>query len=135
MARILVIDNIQNDNEHIINMLTIAGYEACGVSCVKKGLALIKAMTFNLVITEILIPEKDGLELLFSFKKEKIVIPVIAISAGGKVKPDFYFDLAKMFGAVLTIRKPIPFQTLITAIKSILIHDEKGIINERNKYL
>jgi DNA-binding NtrC family response regulator len=120
MDRIMVIDNDLESNQCIVNLLQKEGFEAVGILHATKGIDLLGTGIFNLIVTEILMPEKDGIEILLSMKKKKINIPVIAISGGGKICPEYYLTLAQHFGANCTFSKPVASSPFLYAIRKCL---------------
>jgi len=120
MARILVID----DDEQIRNMLRILlqkeGYD---VECAQEGkvaLALFNHSPFNLVITDIVMPEKEGLETIMELKQQHPNVSIIAISGGGRVNPGHYLDGARALGAAFTFTKPVKLDRLLSAVRVLL---------------
>lgn len=124
MPRILVID----DDEQIRNMLRILlqkeGYD---VECAPEGkvaLALFNHAPFNLVITDIVMPEKEGLETIMELKQQYPDVKIIAISGGGRVNPGHYLDGARALGAAFTFTKPVKLDRLLSAVKVLLQDSE-----------
>ncbi|HEX2955496.1 MAG TPA: response regulator [Chitinispirillaceae bacterium] len=116
----MVIDDDLDSNQCIVNLLQKEGLETVGVLQAKKGIEYIQTGLFNLIVTEILMPEMDGIEVLIWMKKDKIHIPVIAISGGGKIRPEYYLTLAQHFGAHHTFVKPVNTLLFLYAIRKCL---------------
>jgi DNA-binding NtrC family response regulator len=116
MDRIMVIDNDFDYNKCIVSLLQKEGFEAVGILRAKKAIELLETGLFNLIVTEILMPEKDGIEVLISMRKKRIQIPVIAISGGGKICPEYYLTLARIFGVEHTFEKPVNTLPFLYAI-------------------
>jgi len=126
MDRIMVIDNDIDSNQYIVNMLQKEGFEAVGIPKAKKGIELLGTGLFNLIVTEILMPEKDGIEVLISMRKNRIHIPVIAISGGGKICPEYYLTLAQHFGVDYTFEKPVETVSFLYAIQQCLNQNNRS---------
>jgi DNA-binding NtrC family response regulator len=113
MAKILVID----DDPYCVSLLKIAfeqsGHTAFTATNGKIGLQAACAEPFDLIITDILMPEKDGLELIIELKKHKPDVKVIAISGGGVLHTGDCLKMAKLFGAQHVMGKPLDINKLV----------------------
>jgi DNA-binding response OmpR family regulator len=126
MARILVIDDDEIMNDMVVQMLKEAGYKVKGATDGRKGLKLLDAQPFDLIVTDIVMPEVEGLEMIQVIRTINKTIPIIAISGGGRVGPENYLDAAKLLGANFTFQKPFDKTPFLTAVKACLanVHDE-----------
>jgi len=120
MKKILVIDDENSIRLLLKKMLEREGFDVMTASDGKEGMDIISKAAFDLVITDIVMPEKEGIEIIMELKKGYPDIPIIAISGGGIVMPEIYLDLAEKLGAVHTFSKPIDKETLVSTIKEIL---------------
>ncbi|HTX18095.1 MAG TPA: response regulator [Bacteroidota bacterium] len=120
MRRILVIDDDDIINGMIVQLLTESGYEAEGVEDGDQGLTLFGSKAFDLVVTDIIMPEKEGLETISSIRKINKKVPIIAISGGGKLGPEQYLHMAKHFGADYAFQKPFYREPFLAAIRECL---------------
>lgn len=120
MSRILVID----DDEQVRNMLHIMlqneGYDAVAAPEGKAALELFRHAPFDVVITDIVMPEKEGLETIMALKQLYPAVRIIAISGGGRVNPGHYLDGARVLGAEFTFIKPVKLERLLSAVKTLL---------------
>jgi DNA-binding NtrC family response regulator len=120
MQRILIID----DDHHILlmikKMLERAGFEVDLASNGLEGLALFQKIQADLVITDIIMPEKEGLETIREMKKIRSDLKIIAMSGGGKISADNYLETAKIFGASIVLEKPFSQKTMILAVSDLL---------------
>jgi len=120
MKRILIID----DDHHILLMmkkkLERVGFEIDLASNGKEGLDLISKVPFDLVITDIIMPEKEGLETIREMKRIQPEFKIIAMSGGGKISADNYLETAKIFGALKILEKPFTKKQLVTAVQDVL---------------
>ena len=71
----------------------------------------------DILVTDILMPEEDGIELLIKLSKLAPELPVIAISGGGKISSGNYLEMASSLGAIAVFKKPFDENDLIAAIQ------------------
>ena len=120
MARILIID----DEVQILNMLRQMlegeGYEVVEAPDGKEGLKLYRKNPTDLIITDLIMPEKEGIETIQELTQDFPNIKIIAMSGGGRVGPGDYLHLAKMLGAQHTFAKPIEREELLKAVRELL---------------
>ena len=120
MARILIID----DNTEVLGtysrILEHAGYEVVVATDGKKGIRTFREEPPDLVITDIIMPEKEGLDTIMELWRDYPDVKIIAISGGGKVEPEDYLGIAKKLGAVCTLTKPIEREDLLKAVQECL---------------
>jgi DNA-binding response OmpR family regulator len=125
MARILIID----DEPHILlmvkKMLERAGYEVDLASNGSEGLRMFESIQPDLVITDIIMPEKEGLETIREMRRQSNDLQIIAMSGGGKISADNYLETAKIFGAARLIEKPFSQNLLLTYVEELLGPGEK----------
>ncbi len=120
MAKILVIDDDKIMNDMLVQMLQKADYEAEGAMGGAEGLKLFKEEEFDLIVTDIVMPETEGLETIMAVRKTSKTLPIIAISGGGRVGPKDYLHMAQRVGADYTFPKPIEKDELLAAIRECL---------------
>ena len=120
MKRILIID----DEPHILlmvkKMLERAGFEVELAANGAEGLDLFKKVQSDLVITDIIMPEKEGLETIREMKRIQPELKIIAMSGGGKISADNYLDTAKIFGASRLLEKPFSQKDMLSAVFELL---------------
>jgi DNA-binding NtrC family response regulator len=120
MKRILVID----DEPHILlmvkKMLERAGYEVDLASNGSEGIRLFNKLMPVLVITDIIMPEKEGLETIREMKRINSDLKIIAMSGGGKISADNYLETAKIFGASRLIEKPFSHKQLLSYVEELV---------------
>ncbi|MDD3088986.1 MAG: response regulator [Candidatus Omnitrophica bacterium] len=121
MHKILVIDD--NDEFRVVlkEFLEREGYEVYEASNGCEGIAVYRKEKPELVITDIVMPCKEGLETMIELKKEFPNVKVIAMSGGGFEDPNDYLEGAKLLGgAARTFTKPFEMSAMMSAIKEIL---------------
>jgi len=97
-----------------------AGFEVDLASNGSKGLKLFEKIQADLVITDIIMPEKEGLETIREMKRLKSDLKIIAMSGGGKISADNYLATAKIFGASRVLQKPFSQKLMLDAVKELL---------------
>ncbi len=120
MATILVID----DQEPIRSLLRVAlegaGHEVRDASNGRRGLELYRERATDLIITDILMPEMNGLELLLELTRTFLNVKVIAIS--GAPEGEGVLNVATLLGARQTFQKPLDMEQLLSAVRYELAH-------------
>jgi CheY-like chemotaxis protein len=118
--RILVIDD-DNDVRHLIcRMITKEGFQVFEASNGKEGMNIIRGgQKIDIVITDLIMPEQEGLETIKELRKDFGHIKILAISGGGKLDALNYLPIAKGMGADLTLSKPFVKQDLIDALNKL----------------
>lgn len=120
MARILIIDDDETICSVFQRFLEGKGYEVFVASDGGKGLQVLEEQDINLVLTDIMMPETDGLEVVMAIRSKGTGIPVIAMSGGMHAIPMDFLPMAKKFGAKRVLYKPIELDDLLTAIEDVL---------------
>ncbi|MCX5864800.1 MAG: response regulator [Deltaproteobacteria bacterium] len=120
MARILLIDDNYMVRESLTMLLTKAGHEVRTAENGRLALQLYQSLVFDLVITDIVMPEMDGLELIQEMKQRYPQVKIIAISGGGRCSPQDYLEIAGVLGVSSTIAKPFANQELLSRIEEVL---------------
>jgi DNA-binding response OmpR family regulator len=120
MWKILVIDDDEIMNGMTVQLLTEAGYVAEGALDGDSGLKILASKQFDLVVTDIVMPEKEGIETIIAIRKKNKTIPIIAISGGEKLGPDQYLRMAQHFGADYTFQKPFDRDPFLAAVRECL---------------
>jgi DNA-binding response OmpR family regulator len=78
----------------------------------------------DLVVTDLIMPEEDGLKVIMKLREIKPSIKIIAISGGGKAGPGSYLNLAKALGADSIYSKPFSVTDMITRIEELLVSEQ-----------
>ncbi len=120
MADVLVIDDDPNILTVLTGMLLKAGHTVRYALSGNEGLRLFSQQKPDLLITDIIMPEKDGMELIAEIRKKARDVKIIAISGGADFIPDHYLDTARLFGAQRILKKPFNLDELTQAIDSLL---------------
>ena len=116
MAHILVIEDHKDFRETLTEMLRTAEHEVSAVGNGREALELLASDSFDLMVTDILMPEVDGIELLTAIRKARAELPVIAISGGGSMPASLALSLSTSLGADAVLYKPFYSGELLDAV-------------------
>ncbi|MCZ6888713.1 MAG: response regulator [Gammaproteobacteria bacterium] len=120
MSHFLVIDDDLQILEVLSEMLKLEGHTVTTASDGKQAAKCLTCETFDLVITDLIMPEKEGLETIADLRQEHAGIPIIAISGGGRIGPMNYLETATGIGADATLAKPFARDELISVVNHLL---------------
>ncbi len=121
MAQILIIDDDDIIRRMLSLMLTKAGYDVLAAADGEEGLKQFRNNEIDLVITDLIMPEKEGIEMIMELKTDFPDVKIIAMSGGAQMGPEGYLQLADALGAQRTLKKPIARDELLRSIKEILL--------------
>lgn len=120
MARILIIEDDQQLRELLRAFLEREGYEVLDAADGEKGLEMQRAQPFDLVITDIFMPVKEGIPTIMEMRRDFPQLKIIAISGGGSIPAVDYLKLAGNVGAQRVFSKPFGRQELLDAVRELL---------------
>ncbi|MDR2550331.1 MAG: response regulator [Desulfobulbus sp.] len=120
--RILVIDDDEQMRTLLRQVMEWAGYEVIEAANGREGMQKYRKQPADLVITDLIMPEQEGLETISSLKKECPALKIIAISGGGRIGPEAYLPAAQELGADRVFSKPFDVRELAETVKELLSH-------------
>jgi len=120
MAWILVIEDDDHVRGMLRQMLRGEGYEVMEAAEGGAGLKLYREKPADLVITDIVMPGKEGLETIMELRRSYPRVKIIAISGGGRLGPRDYLQTAKLLGAHRIFFKPFEMKELLQAVQELL---------------
>ena len=120
MARILVIDDDEQVLDMLYESLTREGYDVLKASNGEQGLKLYREESVDLIITDLIMPKKEGIETIIELRQDFPDVKIIAISGGGRTGTKDYLHMAKIFGVQRTFTKPVAREQLLEAIKELI---------------
>ncbi|HEY2953956.1 MAG TPA: response regulator [Candidatus Eisenbacteria bacterium] len=113
-----------DDEDRIRRLLRTAlemeGHQVLEARQGNEGLEVIRTTAPDLVITDLMMPDKDGLEVLLALKREAPELKVIAMSGGGKLKMMEPLLVAEPLGAFAAVRKPFDLDVMLETVKRAL---------------
>jgi YesN/AraC family two-component response regulator len=120
MAKILVIDDEQFTRQSVSIILSNEGHQIDVAENGLEGIDLQKEYNYDLVITDVLMPEKEGLETLQELKASYPNLKVIVMSGGERLGNRDYLPTATLFGADDIIQKPFTDAQIIDSVTKCL---------------
>jgi DNA-binding response OmpR family regulator len=120
MPKILVIEDDSSFRSVLLQMLEKAGYEVETAEDGNHALEISERFRPDLVLTDIVMPDKEGLETIQELLDRNPGLSIVAMSGGGKYGPDSYLPLARRLGAKACLQKPFMRNELLTTIECIL---------------
>lgn len=121
MASILLIDDDDMFRDVLASTLTNAGHNVKQASDGAEGVRLFRQGKFDLVITDIVMPEKEGLGTIMELKQINPEARVIAMSGGLAHDPKLYLHMAEKFGAAAVLAKPFHLSDLMKVVETALL--------------
>jgi CheY-like chemotaxis protein len=120
MVKILVIEDDDSFRSVLVQMLEKAGYEVLSAENGNQAMKYCREINPDLVLTDIIMPDKEGLETIQELLNLCPNLKIIAMSGGGRFGPNSYLPLAAKLGAKRTLQKPFMREELLTAISEVL---------------
>ncbi len=121
MPRILLVEDDPQVRTMMLETLGQEGYDVVEAHNGKEAIAMYKAAPADLVITDIIMPEQDGVETIHVLRRDFPDAKIIAISGGSaNVRGEYLLGTADALGAVKTFKKPVDIPLLLDTIKAML---------------
>jgi CheY-like chemotaxis protein len=124
MPGILIVEDEKEVREMLRISLARKRYTILEAENGKDAIAHFKPSVTDLVITDLIMPEEDGLKVIMKLREVKPSIKIIAISGGGKAGPGSYLNLAKALGADAAYSKPFSLNDLMAKIDELLASEQ-----------
>jgi len=118
--QILVIEDDLAVRELMLQTLTKAGYQVFAAEDGVEGVNLFREKNPDLVITDIVMPQKEGLQTIIELRQQAPDVKVIAMSGGGRNDNGDYLKLARKFGARKTVTKPFLRDEMLAVVREVL---------------
>ena len=116
VPKILVMDDDLEIREMLTDVLHWEGYDVLGAADGRQGLKTFRSERPDLVITDILMPNVDGIEAIIQMKRERPDVKIIAMSGGGMSSEFNWLRCARKFGASDVITKPFRASALLDSV-------------------
>lgn len=119
---VLIVDDNADMRSFVKIVLERAGFEAQVAADGERALELQRAHPVDVLITDIFMPERDGIELIHQFKSAFPQVKIIAMSGGGRISKRDYLPLAADIGADRVLHKPFAAAALLGMLEDLVPH-------------
>jgi CheY-like chemotaxis protein len=119
MSRILLVDDDDTLRDVMREGLKLAGYTVLEAANGTQAVRIASAQPFDLLLTDIIMPDKEGFETIAEIRDKFPDKPIVAMSGGGHVGAGDYLEIAQKLGAKVTLEKPFPIRRLIEVLKEL----------------
>ena len=119
---ILLVDDDEQFRGMLSEALTGEGFQVREASDGRQGVKLYAEQSTDIVITDLVMPGKEGLEMIVEMKRLHSDVKIIAISGGGRGSTQNYLKMANAFGAQIVLAKPFSHREILEAISKVLEH-------------
>jgi DNA-binding response OmpR family regulator len=120
MSTILVIDDEVSICEVVEHILCAGGHTVRLAENGRVGLDRLQDGPVDLVITDMLMPDQDGIETIAAIRRIHGALPILAMCGGGRIGAVEYLDMARQLGADATLAKPFGHQELLATVDALL---------------
>ncbi|HET9948413.1 MAG TPA: response regulator [Longimicrobiales bacterium] len=120
MPRNVVVDDDPLFRSSLVRYLRRLGHDIVEADDGRGALSALSRGDVDLIVTDINMPEVDGIEVLTAVRSHAPDVPVIAMSGGGLLPKEILLTSAGMLGAVATLEKPFELEALERAVESAL---------------
>ena len=117
MVRVLVIDDNPDIRLTLQWLLESEGFTVVVAANGAEGLRLQKRQPADILVTDVFMPEQDGIETLWKFREEFPEVPIIVMSGGSAARGTDYLAVARQLGARSTLAKPLNPQELLDVVR------------------
>ena len=120
MPRILIIDDDEDVRTMVKEVLSRAGYQTAEATNGRVGIKLQKENPADLIVTDLIMPEQEGLETIMEIRRLFPQAKIMAMSGGGHDGVLDFLPMARKLGASRTLNKPFTTAQLLSAVKEVL---------------
>ncbi|HMM75162.1 MAG TPA: response regulator [Gammaproteobacteria bacterium] len=113
---LVVVDDEPLIRHYLQEVLVNAGYAVICMETAREALDFCRATAPAAVLTDLVMPDQDGIEFIRSLRGAGVTAPIIAMSGGGQVQPAVYLDVAVRLGASAALQKPFSNAELLRVV-------------------
>ena len=124
MARVLIVDDDEPIRKTLRRMLEPAGYDVVEAADGREGVELYKEDSVDLVLMDLIMPEKEGIQAAAELRHYDPEVKIIAISGGGRIGNFQVLRIAQKFGIEHALPKPIRMGKLLALVEDVLDENE-----------
>jgi len=114
--KILVIDDDHLVRYALSKILSSNGYEVVTASDGRRGMVVLRTEHPDVVITDIIMPEQEGIDTIIQIQRERPGVKIIAISGGGRIRNIDFLEMAQSLGADDILAKPFEVDELLSCL-------------------
>jgi CheY-like chemotaxis protein len=116
-ARVLVVDDSDTTRELVARILRRDGHIVLQAANGREALRLLRTTRADLVLTDLFMPDMDGIELLRALAMQAPDLPVVVLSGADAMGPGSLLGAATMLGAAAALSKPVTPEALRAAVR------------------
>jgi len=120
MSTIMIIDDNEDFRQTLKELLEAEGYAVVEAADGRKGIDLYRKAPVDLVVTDIIMPNKEGIETIVELRRDYPGVKIFAISGGGRSLPELYLMAAQSWGALQSFKKPLDRVEFLGAVRRVL---------------
>ena len=120
MNKILIIDNDDHFRRMLCEYLARHGFETNEAASAQSAMQLWRTRPYDMVITDIIMPDTDGFEVIIDVRKDLPNASIVAMTGGGRLGPEYFLPIAQTLGADRAFTKPFNMEDFVNAIKELL---------------
>lgn len=121
---VLVVDDNPDQRELVRRMVERAGYACVIAANGREARSQLESATVDAAVTDVFMPDEDGLEFLRHVREERPELPILVVSGSGPHNRIDYLAIAMKFGATATLEKPFTGKQMAEALGSLLGHPQ-----------
>ena len=131
MRKILLVDDDDMFRTSLRRVLQYGGYEVEEARDGNEAILLLNRMAVDAVVTDILMPGKDGVETIYEIRRRWPDLGVMAITGGASRHATLFLDISRKLGAARVLQKPFSAEQLLQAMQAITGGSEGAVARER----
>ena len=120
MSALLIGDDVPSIRLIATELLRSSDHAVLQAADGNEAIKIVAAVPIDLVVLDMLMPHKDGLETILALRESHPHIRIVAISSGGRADPTGYLQTAMLFGADATLVKPLCLATFVSTVEEVL---------------
>jgi CheY-like chemotaxis protein len=124
MARILIIDDQEAVRRALSRILVGDRHTVLEAADGRQAWEMLATTPVDAILTDVYMPEMDGIEFLVRLKEQAGHIPVIAMSGGGYASSGFVLEDARQLGAAATLEKPFTAESVLRTVRRVLLGED-----------
>jgi DNA-binding response OmpR family regulator len=120
VSRILIIDDNEDVRGMLVLKLQLEGFQVAAARNGASALSLLEHEAFDVIVTDLFMPDKDGIETIEEVRRKYPHARIVAMSGWQSAQGPNYLDVARELGAVRTLRKPFDPDELVAVVRAVL---------------